>query len=98
MEAPSYPFSQKIWAAWCNNLASLRSKRESIASWPFVERPLRPINGSPDKRVSTFCSAIGEGRTYRTFVRIYIIADGCPRVKSLAREVTSQARALNINL
>src|SRR5215472_14430518 len=67
MEAPSYPFSQKIWLACARTSASRRSNRVSLiggaALRPFEsDFVLRPCAGAPDRRVSTAATGIQETR------------------------------------
>src|SRR5215469_3022909 len=64
MEAPSYPFSQKMWLACARTSASRRSNRVSLIGGAALEAvfALRPWPGSCDTRVSTAATGIQETR------------------------------------
>src|SRR5262249_35683658 len=96
MEAPSYPFSQKIWLACARTSASRRSNRVSLiggaALRPFEsDFVLRPCAGAPDRRVSTAATGI-QGDKDRTNVRTFIMMQPSP--SSQARQEKSWRRWL----
>src|SRR5579859_775661 len=71
MDAPSYPFSQKMRLACSSTIAIRRSKSFSGRS----DLALRPFKGKLGSRVSGVARAIR--RADRTFVRVFIMPRSC---------------------
>src|SRR6267142_5562807 len=97
IDAPSYPFSQKMRAACFNTSARRRSKRvsrsSSAALRPFkLRRGLRPLTAAPSARDSG--RAIGMFlNSYRTFVRSPLLCRNAARASIFLPAINAELRA-----